>query len=328
MEFRTTVSPLSGAPFGISHSDRILMLGSCFSDNIGERLEAGLFNVVANPFGQLYNPLSIARALSLLALGGKLSGTDLFLHNGLWNSWMFHSSFSSSDPDRALSAMNSAIEEGAAQLRKASVVIITLGNSRGYSLHGGGPVVANCHKVPQSEFETFSLSPDQTADALRQCARAIAGVNRDAKIILTVSPIRHTAYGLHGNNLGKASLLLGADTFVSENPDTAVYFPAFEIMTDDLRDYRFYTADMKHPSPVAADYIYEIFGKSFFSTSSLALAGECRSLTRRLLHRPIATAAELLDSEVAMRNSLKQQLLALHPEIGEALERFVKKHNR
>lgn len=325
LKLRTEVKPLKGCEGLISHNDRILLLGSCFSDNIGSRLEADLFDAEVNPFGALYNPFSIYLALQRLAERRPVTLEELFQHNGLWHSFYFHSAFSSSSSENALEKMNESLDRGANQLRNATVIIVTLGSARGFALKKG-VAVANCHKMPAASFDEFEMDSSEVAESIKAAIDTIRSVNKQAKMIFTVSPIRHTGYGLHKNALSKAALLLGLHRVIEEHPNTTVYFPAFEIMMDDLRDYRFYAEDMKHPSAVAVDYIYEVFIESFMTADTRAMALDCRSFTRRINHRPLSMSPEAISTELATRREMKENFLRAYPVVRQALETYFVNH--
>lgn len=325
LKLRTEVKPLKGCEGLISHNDRILLLGSCFSDNIGARLEADLFDAEVNPFGALYNPFSIYLAIQRLAEIRPVTLEELFQHNGLWHSFYFHSSFSSFSPDDALKKMNESLERGAKRLRNATVIVVTLGSARGFALKKG-MAVANCHKMPAATFDEFEMDSSEVAESIKAAIDTIRSVNKEAKIIFTVSPIRHTGYGLHENMLSKAALLVGLHKVLKKHPKSTVYFPAFEIMMDDLRDYRFYAEDMKHPSAVAVDYIYDIFTESFMSVDTRATAFDSRSFTRRMNHRPLSMSPEAVSTELATRREMKENFLRAYPVVRQVLETYFLNH--
>lgn len=285
MEFRTALAPDTSLRGLIGRSDTLLLLGSCFSDEMGTRLSADGFDTVCNPGGTLYNPMSILSWVRLLASGSDFTEDDLVTGpDGRFHSWMHHSSFSRFDASESLNAMNAALRHGREALRKARAVFVTLGTTRVFHLADSGKCVANCHKHHPATFTESRLSLDQCRDALDETRDIIGQVNHDTKIVLTVSPVRHPGQGgLHANAIAKATLLLAA-----EHTSGTLYFPAYEALTDDLRDYRFYAADMRHPSAVAADYVYQLLCETFMTDEVRALALESRRASRRAAHRPIA----------------------------------------
>ncbi len=284
MRFRTEIEPLR-AGFEINHDTPLLMLGSCFTDEIGSRLEADGFDVLRNPLGPLYNPLSIARCLSRAATGDVYTVADLTPGPRGFHCLDYALRYSGDDAEAVLAAVNSGIDDISAMLRRQPIVVMTLGSSFVYELIREGRVVGNCHKFPAADFNRRRMSVAEVTAVLDRTV-SLLGESGVRHVIFTVSPIRHLADGLHGNGLSKATLQLGLDALCSAS-DTAVYFPSYEIMVDDLRDYRFYASDMKHPSEVAVDYIYEKFADAFFSKKTLAAAAECRRRFKAENHRPI-----------------------------------------
>lgn len=269
-------TPVADQPckVGISYDDRILMLGSCFSDSIGRQLADYGFDVMVNPFGTLYNPVSILQSLERLASGKEFDIEDCIqigAGDERWCSFSHHTSFARSSVEEFLSNANQALDEARNFFLSCNRVIITLGTSWCFRNVRSGKVVSNCLKRPAAEFVRERLSSAEVCQTLQRIleictCQDLAGF-RPKQLILTVSPIRHFKDGAHGNQLSKASLLLGIDDFLcgcpvdlSMNPRyPADYFPSYEIVMDELRDYRFYAEDMCHPSKQAVDYIRERF---------------------------------------------------------------------
>lgn len=274
MEFRTPIEPIRGAQ-PIDHNDRIVMLGSCFTSNIGERLDHDGFNVTYNPMGALYNPATIARAVTRAILGQYYTPDELLFHDGLYHCLDFPTKYTSTHADTLLQHVNSDLQSLGQRLNEASVWIITLGTARVYELADGN-IVGNCHKLPGTMFTRRLMTVDEIAATWQPL------MNAGHRVIFTVSPIRHVADTLHGNQLSKSTLLLAVDSI-----DSAEYFPAYEILIDDLRDYRFYASDMKHPSDVAVDYVYERFGEAYFTDATRREAIRHRKEYLRSAHRPI-----------------------------------------
>lgn len=320
MEFRTQVKPLDRHAGIVSHDRPVVMMGSCFTDNIGTRLKGELYDCVVNPCGTLYNPASIAGAMLDLLYERDFTADELFEHEGVWRSYSHHSRFSGTDRDAVLRMMNDAAAEAREALSQASVLIVTFGTAWIYRLKEGNRVVANCHKQPASLFNREMLNTVQVIGLWKKILREISARYPRMKVIFTVSPIRHLADGAHGNQVSKSTLLLAVDKLVAENPDIALYFPSYEIMLDDLRDYRFYAADMVHPSEVAVDYIYSIFKESFIDTADIQLGAECAKLAKRLAHRPLT---EAVDTEFARATEdIRAGLLQRHPCLSRALSRL------
>ena len=310
MEFRTTIR--MGDNQGLlHHSDALVLMGSCFSDNIGVKLRTAMMQVDVNPFGTLFNPLSIARAVSRLISGEPVAGMTLFQQNGVWNSYVFHSRFSRPDKEQTLDVMNKHIADGHRNLQSCQAVVVTLGTAMTYRLKATGEVVANCHKVPQHEFQRGMASVAEMSLALDEMVNALQVFNPKARIIFTVSPIRHSADGLDVNALSKARLRVAVDEVMSRHPAGTLYFPAFEIMTDDLRDYRFYAADMVHPSEVAIEYIWQSFQATYFDDRSAQAIARCERVSKRLQHRPMSSNPDVVerfnaDTQAVLRNLYRE----------------------
>ncbi len=320
IEFRTTQPPLHHQGM-LYHGRSVLLIGSCFTQNVGSRLRDDLFDVTVNPTGTLYNPLSIAEALDRLLDRHYYQPDDLFNYLGLWRCLDHHSSFASSDPDVALSAINDGITVGADALAGAAALVVTWGNSTAYVDKATGRVVANCHKLPADRFEVESVTAARIVERWSGVVERVRAVNPGIELIYTVSPIRHKAYGLAGNALNKARLIEAAHAMV-EADSRSVYFPAFEIMMDDLRDYRFYAADMIHPSEVACDYIYDTFLASFCDKATIEVAQASRRLTRRMAHRVMSDNPDVIAESRRQLSTVITEHLSMYPQTGHALNRL------
>ena len=239
-----TVVDIAPSNWKIGYEDKILLLGSCFSDEIGEQMKQRYLHVTCNPFGTLYNPLSIAQALTMTEM------PDLVEHEGLWHAMSHHGSFSRAGKEEAESAIRTSIETMQQALHEASVVIVTFGTAWVYEKDGA--VVGNCHKLPESCFTRRRLTVEEIVAAWKP----ILAQYPDKHWLFTVSPIRHIRDGLHENQLSKATLLQAVEQLGD-------YFPSYEIMLDELRDYRFYADDLVHPSSLAVNYIWERFVDTF-----------------------------------------------------------------
>lgn len=243
-----TIVDIAPSPWKIGFEDNILMLGSCFADSMGERMMQRGLNVTCNPFGTLYNPLSIANAINLQS---SISNLPLVYHEGLWHSMAHHGSFSRADKTEAEQAVADSIATIQHALEEATVIIVTFGTAWVYEMNG--QIVGNCHKLPESTFTRRRLSVEEIVAAWKPLLERYA----DKKWLFTVSPIRHIKDGLHENQLSKATLLQAIEEL------TPSYFPSYEIMLDELRDYRFYADDLVHPSSLAIQYIWERFVQTF-----------------------------------------------------------------
>ena len=315
MEFRTTVK--TGENRGwLQHSDHVMLLGSCFSDNIGGKMHGALINAMVNPMGTLYNPMSIACGVQRLIDCEPVAGKDLFMQGGVWNSYDFHSRYSLPDKQAAIDRMNSRIEQGHKALAAARLLTVTLGTAMVYRLKATGEVVANCHKVPQHEFERKMATVQEMVQVLDDMVVRLRTFNPELRIILTVSPIRHIADGLDTNSLSKASLRVAIQEVVSRHRDYCDYFPAYEIMMDDLRDYRFYANDMVHPSDVAVEYIWQAFQATYLDDRSALAVARCERVHKRLQHRPMSTSRETVDRFNADTVSVVRNLIKEYPYLA------------
>ena len=284
-QFRT-ILPLQPAPFMIGHNDRLLLIGSCFTENMGDRLAAGKFPVYVNPFGIVYNPASIARCLErLLPDSQPFAAKDLFENAGLWHSWEHHGHFSKPDKDATLAGIHHSLNTAAQHLQKTNRLLLTLGTAEVFEHKNTGQVVANNHKMSAATFRQRRLSVSEIADGLIPVLEKIKSQNPDLQVVLTVSPVRHIRNGMVENQRSKATLLLACEQICAALPYT-FYFPAYELLLDDLRDYRFYADDMLHPSPVAADYIWQFFGDTFFSEGTRSLCARMEKIAAAVRHRP------------------------------------------
>ena len=272
------------APFRLSYSDGIVLLGSCFADEIGARMSDAGFDVCANPFGTLYNPVSISDAVNRLESGEPFVQDDcveMGAGAGLVCSFRHHTSFARRTPEEFLAYANASLSEAHERWSKAGLVILTLGTAWCFRHRESGKVVANCLKRPDREFSRERLSFQDTISILS----GIVSRFPDKRFIFTVSPIRHMADGAHGNQLSKGTLLLAADSVT--DGERVVYFPAYEILMDELRDYRFYTEDMVHPSAQAVDYIWERFCDFVLADGERQTLLDNIKACRRSRHRPM-----------------------------------------
>lgn len=284
MQFRTevTIAPL---PFSIGYRDKMLTIGSCFATHMGERLAQLKFSATHNPFGIVYNPISVCRALELMLGKREFTAHDLGFANGLWYSFYHHSSFSLSDKEQMLQQLNKEVERSAMLLESLDVLIITLGTAMVYEHKQTGQVVSNCHKLPSSQFNHRMLSVDEIYKQLATTIAMLKQLRPSLRFILSVSPIRHVKDDFTTNQLSKSSLLLAVDSVCKTHADVA-YFPAYEIMMDELRDYRFYADDMLHPSPLAIEYIWQKFISAAADDEALAIIPEVERLVAAKRHRP------------------------------------------
>jgi hypothetical protein len=286
-DFFTRVE-ISSPTFKTGYLKKHVFIGSCFTENIGTKMQDLKFFTEINPFGILFNPSSIAHCIRRLISGEVFTENDLFIHGGLWHSYMHHGRFSNPVLQDALSDINKRLVRSSGFLREADFLILTFGTAWIYELKSSGVAVSNCHKVPASEFKRFKLSVGEIVTDLRNTLEQLWEVNPGLKVILTVSPVRHLKDGATGNQLSKATLLLATDALVNGfGPERCSYFPAYEIMMDELRDYRFYAGDLVHPSPVAIDFIWNKFRDYLMEKETIDLTEKVGSLIQARDHRPI-----------------------------------------
>ncbi len=309
--FRTTFPPFR-SPISIGHTDQVLCIGSCFAEQMGGRLERLKFPTLVNPFGIVFNPVSIGRSLGRL-MGGELFSEDGLVENqGLWHSWAHHGRFSQPDKAAALSNINDSLSTARVFLETTNRLVVTLGTAHVFTLKKTGEVVANCHKLPATDFERRRLSVAEVAAALLPVFEKMKAHLPSLEIIATVSPVRHLRDGLMENQRSKATLLLALDEIGQRLPYVH-YFPAFEILLDDLRDYRFYAEDMAHPSPQATDYIWQYFEQAFFDEKTRALNGRIERVHSAMAHRPFHPQSD--EHQVFIKKELAalRQLATAHP---------------
>ena len=304
MDFRTPVT-IPKPDFLLNHSTRMMLLGSCFSENIGNKLTESKFQVNTNPFGIVYNPLSAATVVKRLLSEKNFDETDLVFHNHVYQSFLHHSSFSNSDKELCLKNISLAFVESADFISQTNVFLITFGTAYAYKLKSTGNVVTNCHKFPPETFVRERLTVEEIVNEWTEIIDALLVINADAKFIFTVSPIRHWKDGAHENQISKSILHLAIDQLQQKFATRLFYFSAYEILLDELRDYRFFAEDMMHPSSTAIQYIWERFGNTFFSKETHNINWEWEQISRSLNHRPLNEETE------NYRQFLKQMLQKL-----------------
>jgi hypothetical protein len=291
IEFRTAVD-IPVQECRLTYKNAIMVMGSCFAESIGNRLKEGKFQCDINPFGVLYNPLSIQMALRQLIDNKIYSSAELFNYQGCFHSMMHHGDFSSFSEKDCLQKINDRIQYSSSFLRKMDCLILTFGTSWIYTMKDTGQIVANCHKLPDSFFERRRLSVEEIVESMKSIIEDLLPIRPTLKIIMTVSPIRHLKDGLHENQLSKAALLLAIDELVRLYPSHVFYFPSYEILMDELRDYRFYADDMMHPSDLAVEYVWQRFTAVYFSEDTLQLMDRVENIQKLLKHKPFYPQSE------------------------------------
>ncbi|MBR4854178.1 MAG: GSCFA domain-containing protein [Alistipes sp.] len=328
MQFRTYIN-IKPATEQIDYTKSIFSLGSCFAENIAMRLQRAKFQVASSPTGILFNPESIADILHRLShytdaeSAREQIAAEMRNAEGRWYNFHFHSAFCDIDREGAIDKMTEAHIAGAKALQSADIVIITFGTAWVYRLKENGDVVANCHKQPQSKFSKQLLSAEEIAK--RYDALLSDGALAGKRVIFTVSPIRHLADGAEDNSLSKATLRVAIAEIV-RNHSNAEYFPSFEIMNDELRDYRFYADDMVHPSPLAIDYIWQRFSEYAFSATTRQLIEQFARISQAAEHRPFNPTSEAHKRFCRQMLSQIEELNMAYPtlDFGKEMEAFCK----
>ena len=282
----TTKTPIQKYNHPITYDSKIMLLGSCFATNIGDKFQYFKFQATTNPFGIIFNPVSLAKLIERSAQKEYYTEKDIFFHNDLWQCYEVHSELSHPDKETFLSNLNSIVELTHRHIGSLTHCIITLGTSWVYRNIETNEIVANCHKVPQKQFIKELLSPEIIVQSIESILFSISVINPNCKSIFTISPVRHLKDGFTENTLSKAHLIAAIHKTITHHPSPITYFPSYEIMMDELRDYRFYAEDLLHPNQTAIDYIWIQFFENYISESEFGLMNEICDVQRGLKHRP------------------------------------------
>jgi len=269
----------------ITYKDNILLTGSCFTEHIGNHLMDAKFNVLQNPNGILFDTLSVCRSLISYVQNKQYTEADLFYLNDCWHNWQYHSRFSNIDKDLCLHNINASQNQAHQFLANADWLIITLGSSFCYKLVETQAAVANCHKAPAKEFIKHLCTIEESVTALDTTMHQLFHFNPKLKIIFTISPVRHLRDGVVENNRSKARLIETVHNLVNKF-DKLYYFPAYELVIDVLRDYRFYDVDLAHPNYAATSFVLEKFSESCFDVKTISLMEEIRKIVIARNHKP------------------------------------------
>ena len=289
MDFHAEFFPKSFS-LKINHRNKLLLVGSCFTEQIGNKLSQHKFSVLENPNGILFNPVSISNAVISYCNGKTYKDEDLFYYNELWGSWQHHTKFSNIDKTKALEAINTSQQKANDFVREADWILLTLGSAFVYEdksiaiQRGYENVVANCHKVPADKFNRRLLEIHEIRSLLLETIKAVKHVNPAANFIFTISPVRHLREGFIENNRSKSALIQAVHSLV--NDVDVFYFPAYELIIDDLRDYRFYAEDMVHPNYAATNYVWEKFIATCIDEPSQQLMKEIGVVVAAKNHKP------------------------------------------
>jgi hypothetical protein len=309
MEFRTKI-PIKQAEPRIDYESKLFLIGSCFVENIGKKLDFYKLQHIQNPFGILFHPLAIAKFFQKIAESSPYTEQDIFQHHERWHCFDAHSSLSNPNAEGLLENLNSTLQNAREFLQESSHVVITLGTAWSYVHLETEKTVANCHKIPQKLFRKELQYSEEIQRALQGVLKDLRQLNSKVEVIFTVSPVRHIKDGFVENKRSKAHLISAVHQICEEN-DKTQYFPSYELMMDELRDYRFYAEDMLHPSQTAIDYIWERFTETWFLEASFSILKEVENIQKGLAHRPFNANSE---AHSRFLENLKSQILALQKQ--------------
>jgi len=320
MNFFTPVE-IEKSSFSIDYTSKLVFIGSCFAENISKYFENAKFQCLVNPTGILYNPLSISMMIENVLSGKRYSESDFFFDGALYNSYDFHGRFSSDNLQTAVIKANNSMEKAYDFFKTSDVVFITLGTAFVYFLQENGLPVANCHKQLSEKFLRRLISVSEVENALKNIVEKLHNVNKNIKIVLTVSPLRHFRDGAHGNNLSKSTLHLGTN-FVIKNYEFVHYFPSFEIVMDELRDYRFYEKDMVHLSETSEEYIWQKIKQTYFSDKVSLQVERVEKFMKSVGHRienPFSLASKaFFEKNIFTAKCLESEIQGLNLEKEKA----------
>lgn len=282
--YRTVITP-PRAPISMSHQDRIVSIGSCFSENIGRKLSDYKFNIQINPFGQQYNPHSVTNALLRLLNPVPYSEKDLVYHDELYHSFDHHGDYSRPSIQATLEAINQNLLKASEDLKRATLLLLTFGTSHVFRLKQSGKIVSNCHKLSGGQFERDLLNPGEISGKLEDALQELRKVNPNVKVMLTISPVRYFAFGHYENSVSKGHLFTAIHALQQAHREY-YYFPAYELVMDDLRDYRFFAEDMLHPNYEATNYVWQSLCQTLMSKNTRELLRSIEEVLMAARHRP------------------------------------------
>ena len=312
MNFRTLI-PIPKSNYPIEYNSKIMSLGSCFAVNMAEKLDYFKFQNSCNPFGILFHPLAIEKLIDFAVSGKQFTESDIFFYNERWHCFDAHSDLSNSSKEELLSSLNALIKSTNQHITESTHIIITYGTSWVYRNIEIDIIVANCHKVPQKQFKKELLSVEEIEESIANTVQLIHSVNPNCTIIFTVSPVRHIKDGFVENQVSKANLISALYTVlqVSALGAEGAYFPSYEIMMDELRDYRFYAEDMLHPNQVAIDYIWKRFKETTISETAFVTKDEVSTIQKSLSHKPFNPKSE---SHLKFESKVREKITKLESE--------------
>lgn len=317
MNFRTQIPLKKQTENLIDYKSDILLIGSCFSENIGKKFEFFKFNTTVNPLGILFHPKAIEQLITDAINQRKFTEKDIFFHNERWHCFDAHSELSSVDKNELLTNLNSTINSTFKQLNNSTHIIITLGTSWVYKHIKSDKIVANCHKITQKEFSKKILSITEITESLQKIVTLSKSINKNATIIFTTSPVRHTKDGFIQNQQSKAHLISAIHKLIQSSSLSVVetYFPSYELMMDELRDYRFYAEDMIHPNQIAINYIWEKFCEVWLNPTTKNTMQEIEAIQKGLTHKPFNPNSEQYQKFLKNIVQKKETLLKTFPSM-------------
>jgi hypothetical protein len=283
MELRTTF-PIEPSPDKITYDDPVMFIGSCFASSIGSQMVMGHMPVIINPAGAVFNPVSVCSTLDTITKEKEFLIEDLHFYNGNWLSFYHYTDFSSNDPSKVLGKINRRSKEAFDFLKQARFLFVTFGTARVYRLKKSNLVVSNCHKIPDEQFESGLLTVAEIVKIWEEQLDRLQLLFPDLQVVFTISPVRHWKDGAHGNQVSKSVLFVAVEELL-KHKSAPRYFPAYELVMDDLRDYRFYSDDMQHPSTSAINYIWESFAGCYLDKNALNIWKEVVKIYKALNHR-------------------------------------------
>jgi len=316
LKFKLTL-PSKRSEHSIGYRDGLFLIGSCFSENMGSKLNTHLFKVFENPHGILFNPISVAQSLSDCINKKQYTNADLFELNEVWNSWQHHTRFSGITAKEAVEKINESITKGHDFLKIADHIVITLGSAWLYKLnshspHTAGQVVANNHKAPATWFDKELMKPGALTILLKKMVEELLQFNPHLQIIFTISPVRHLREGLVENNRSKAVLIQAVHEIV-DSAENIAYFPSYEYVIDDLRDYRFYAEDLVHPNYAASNYVWEKWVETYMNEETQSIMKQVAELQLAMQHKPFFAGSQ--QHRAFLENCIikTERLLSLYP---------------
>jgi hypothetical protein len=314
MTFQTSI-PIQKSDFLIDYSSKLVSFGSCFAENMGDKFDYFKFSTLINPFGIIFNPISLQKIIVRSIHKKYFTEKDIFFHNEAWHCYQVHSELSNPDKEEFLTTLNQLIDTTNVHIEKLTHCLITLGTSWVYKQIESSEIVANCHKVPQKKFVKKLLSVSEIEVSINNIISEIQNINPNAKFVFTVSPVRHIKDGFVENNVSKAHLIAAIYNILSVLNLAAGYFPSYEIMMDELRDYRFYAEDMLHPNQTAIDYIWMRFSENYINETEFETMQNVSEIQKSLNHKPFNPNSE---SHLKFQDNLKQKINAIvtkYPEM-------------